>query len=84
MRKYPPVSVLDRECKSDYKIPGSDLILPANAHVNIAVMAMHHNPEYYPNPEKFDPERFSEENKSKRPQYTFLPFGDGPRICIGK
>lgn len=47
-------------------------------------MGLHHDPEYYPNPEKFDPERFSEENKSKRPAYTYLPFGDGPRICIGK
>lgn len=75
---------LDRHCKSDYPIPGTDLILPKNTHVNIAVAGIHHDPEYYPDPEKFDPERFTDENKNKRPQYVYLPFGDGPRICIGK
>lgn len=83
MRMYPPVPILDRECKNSYPIPGTNLVLPKNTHVNIAVLGMHYDPEYYPNPRKFDPDRFSEENKSKRPQYTYLPFGDGPRICIG-
>lgn len=75
--------MLDRTCKNDYKIPGCDLVLPKGTHVNISVLGMHHDPDYYPDPEKFDPERFSEENKRDRPQFTYLPFGDGPRICIG-
>jgi len=47
-------------------------------------MALHHDPKYYPEPEKFDPERFNENEKKKRHHYVYLPFGEGPRICIGK
>lgn len=50
----------------------------------IPIYSLHRDPKYYPNPEVFDPERFIEGNKSSRPHGTFLPFGDGPRICIGR
>lgn len=49
----------------------------------IAISGLHLDPKYYPEPEKFDPERFSDENKHKINPYTFLPFGVGPRNCIG-
>ncbi|HEY5003583.1 MAG TPA: cytochrome P450, partial [Ktedonobacteraceae bacterium] len=44
---------------------------------------LHRRPEYFPEPEKFDPERFTPEREKQLPRYAFVPFGAGPRICIG-
>lgn len=49
----------------------------------IPVYGLHHDPNIYPDPDRFDPERFNEENTRNRHHYTFLPFGEGPRNCIG-
>ncbi|KAJ4432909.1 hypothetical protein ANN_15166, partial [Periplaneta americana] len=88
LRKYPTLPFLDRDSLMDYKLPapskkGSDTVtLPAGTAVYIPVMAIQHDPEYYPQPERFNPERFSEENKRSRPNFAYFPFGEGPRICI--
>ena len=84
LRKHPPVPMLNRECSQPYKIPGTDTVLDKGTRVIIPVTPLHHDPNYYPEPERFDPERFSEEEKQKRHHYVYLPFGEGPRICIGK
>lgn len=83
IRKYPTLPILNRLVTTDYKIPDTDIILKKGTKVFIPSKGLHHDPEYYPNPEKYDPERFSEENKAKRHPFTFLPFGEGPRVCIG-
>lgn len=83
MRKYPPVHMLNRICTKSYKVPDSDLVIEKGTKVVISTLAIHHDPEYYPDPEKFDPERFTEEEKAKRHPFTYLPFGEGPRICMG-
>jgi cytochrome P450 len=83
LRKYPPVPILSRECTKTYKIPGTNIILEKGILTVVPVLALHHDPKYYPDPERFDPERFSEEEKAKRHHYVYLPFGEGPRICIG-
>nr|CAD7429728.1 unnamed protein product [Timema monikensis] len=84
LRKYPPAGILTRFCTKDYKIPGTNVKIDKETSVIIPVYAIHHDPKYYPDPEKFDPERFSDENIKIRPKFTYLPFGEGPRICIGE
>ncbi|KAJ8668284.1 hypothetical protein QAD02_009947 [Eretmocerus hayati] len=83
LRKYPPAPMLSRRCEIPYKIPGSDVELPKGMRVIIPIYAIQHDSEHYPEPELFKPERFNEENKRTRHPYTFLPFGEGPRSCIG-
>ena len=88
LRKYPIITFLDRISSSTYELPAptgnGTITLPAGTAVYIPVYALHHDPTYFPEPEKFDPDRFTEENKHSRPNYTYIPFGEGPRMCIGK
>lgn len=83
LRKHPPVGALLRETSKDYKIPGTQFTLEKDTTVFIPIYAIHHDPEFYPNPSKFNPDNFTEESIRSRPSVAFLPFGEGPRICIG-
>ncbi|XP_049285216.1 probable cytochrome P450 6a14 [Anopheles funestus] len=83
LRKYPPLETTLRVTAQDYTIPGTDHVIPRNVGVQVPVFAIHRDPEHYPDPECFDPDRFSVEECKKRLPYTFLPFGEGPRMCIG-
>ncbi|VEN42421.1 unnamed protein product [Callosobruchus maculatus] len=83
LRKYPALPFLFRMCSKTYTIPDTDITVEEGTRVFIPALGIHYDPEFYPDPEKFDPERFSEENKATRPNFTWLPFGEGPRICIG-
>ncbi|GJQ82000.1 Cyp6a9 [Trypoxylus dichotomus] len=84
LRKYPPLPIHSRECTKDYPVPNTNFIMPKGQFIFIPVHGIHYDPKYYPDPEKFDPTRFSEENRNKIPQFAFLPFGEGPRICLGQ
>ncbi|KAF5288529.1 hypothetical protein FQA39_LY15397 [Lamprigera yunnana] len=88
LRFNAPVSVIDRKCRKPYTIkpvnPGEKTIhLDPETILWIPVSALHHDDQYFPNPKKFDPERFNSENKSNINQFAYLPFGSGPRNCIG-
>lgn len=81
---YPLGGVLMRECTKKYTLPDSNVKINVGDHVVIPVYSLHRDPKYFPNPEVFDPDRFTEEAKKTRPAFSFIPFGDGPRQCIGR
>ncbi|KAK7789226.1 hypothetical protein R5R35_007051 [Gryllus longicercus] len=83
LRKYPPIPTLMRKCTKDYHETQTGKYIEEGTQIEIPVYALHHDPEYYPDPQRFDPERFSDEQRATRPNYVYLPFGEGPRICIG-
>lgn len=66
-----------------YHVPNDSLTIPKGQKIVIPLHSLHYDPKYYTDPEVFNPERFSPEEKAKRPNGTYLPFGEGPRICIG-
>ncbi|KAJ3645275.1 hypothetical protein Zmor_022941 [Zophobas morio] len=88
LRKWPNAVATDRMCTKPYTIqPKHPDEKPVHVEkencIWIPVFAIHRDPKYYPEPERFDPERFSDENKANIKPYTYLPFGIGPRNCIG-
>ncbi|XP_060052667.1 thromboxane-A synthase [Erinaceus europaeus] len=81
LRMYPPAFRFTREATRDCELLGQRI--PAGAVLEVAVGALHHDPEFWPNPEIFDPERFTAEAQQIRRPFTYLPFGGGPRGCLG-
>ncbi|GAB0087592.1 Cytochrome P450 [Sergentomyia squamirostris] len=83
LRKYPIVDNLVRLVTNDYQIPGTKLTLKKGTGLITSIYSIHRDPEIYPNPERFDPDRFTEDEIAKRHPMAWLPFGEGPRMCIG-
>ncbi|XP_055632908.1 probable cytochrome P450 6a14 [Toxorhynchites rutilus septentrionalis] len=83
LRKYPPVDNLFRVSNAQYTFPNTAYTIPAGTFLQIPVYAMHHDPQYFPEPEQFKPDRFLPEAVKSRHPYVYLPFGEGPRNCIG-
>ncbi|XP_071580593.1 cytochrome P450 6k1-like [Temnothorax nylanderi] len=83
LRMYPPLGYLNRMANQTYKVPEYNLVIEKGTPVYISMLGLHYDPEYFPNPNKFDPERFNEENKRNRPTCVYFPFGEGPHACIG-
>ncbi len=85
LRKWPPASALDRKCLKNYLLEydNKSVVIEKDSTVFFPIIGYHFDPKYFPEPEKFDPERFSDENKGNINLDVYLPFGIGPRNCIG-
>nr|AJN91170.1 cytochrome P450 monooxygenase CYP6CV1 [Cnaphalocrocis medinalis] len=83
LRKYSVAGILFRKSLADYTFPGTDVTIPKGMPVMISANGLNADPDYFPNPNEFNPENFSPENKKNIPQCAYMPFGEGPRNCIG-
>ncbi|GAB2754860.1 cytochrome P450 [Amycolatopsis magusensis] len=81
MRLYPPVWILPRLALEDDEIAGYHV--PAGADVVVCPYTMHRHPAFWDRPDEFDPDRFAPDATAGRPRYAYIPFGAGPRFCVG-
>ena len=81
LRLYPPFWMVDRMAVADDR--AGDLAISAGSTVIVFVYGAHHAPKHWVNPESFDPERFAKANEKLHTPFSYLPFGAGPRGCIG-
>jgi cytochrome P450 len=81
MRLFPPVPLLSRQCVAATRLEGIDIV--PGATVVMPIYAMHRHARRWEDPDSFDPTRFAPDREAKIPRYQYLPFGAGPRICIG-
>jgi len=81
MRLFPPVWILPRKAVGPDEIGGYRV--PAGADVLICPFTLHRHPAFWSDPERFDPQRFDPERPAERPRYAYIPFGAGPRFCVG-
>jgi cytochrome P450 len=82
MRLYPPAWTVGRRALEDYRI--DKYVAPSGSIILMSQYVMHHDARYYPDPFKFDPERWRPEARAARPKFSYFPFGGGPRVCIGE
>lgn len=82
LRLYPPAWTVVRRAMKDYQIDG--YVVPSGADIYMSQYVVHHDPRFFPDPFKFDPERWAQNQGSSLPQFAYFPFGGGPRLCIGE
>jgi cytochrome P450 len=82
MRLYPPAWGVGRLAIEEHEVGG--YLIPKGALVLVSQFVMHRDARYFPDPERFDPERWTPEARAARPQFSYFPFGGGPRRCIGE
>lgn len=85
LRLHPPFGTVARKCMKDYKIDGTNMVIQEGTSIIIPVAAIHRDSKYFQRPNEFRPERFDDESVRSKSfiDWPYIPFGDGPRICIG-
>jgi len=83
-RLYPVGAAVERQCTKDYQFPGTEAVIKKGEFALVPVYSFHRDPEYFPDPDTFNPDRFLPENKTSVMFGTFQPFGIGPRMCIAQ
>lgn len=86
LRKWPPTVFTNRQCTKDYafELDGKKYLIEKGKQLWIPTYSIQHDPKYFENPEKFDPQRFDVKNKHKIKPGSYIPFGEGPRACLGE
>jgi cytochrome P450 family 4 len=82
LRVHPSVPMIGRELNEPTEIGG--VMVPAGVSITLMIYAVHHNPDVFPDPEKFEPERFIDDYELRKNPYEYIPFSAGPRNCIGE
>src|SRR5262245_10104940 len=82
MRLYPPAWIIGRRALGDYQINGYEI--PARSILLMSQYMTHHDARFFPDPFRFDPDRWTPEARESRPKFSYFPFGGGPRVCIGE
>jgi cytochrome P450 len=82
MRLYPPIWLMMRRTKEEWQL--EDHLIPADSYIHISPWAVHHNESNFPDAQRFDPERFLGSSERVRHRYSYIPFGDGTRRCLGE
>jgi cytochrome P450 len=82
MRLYPPAWAIGRRALVDYQI--GDYHIPARSILLMSQWVTHHDERFFPEPFKFDPDRWTPDARASRPKFAYYPFGGGPRVCIGE
>lgn len=82
MRLYPPVWTMGRYVENDYQV--GEYTIPTGSSIIMCQYVMHHDPRYYDEPERFNPDRWTAEFKTQLPRFSYFPFGGGIRGCIGE
>lgn len=83
LRVLPSLPIIERRAVEDYTFKKNGMIIKKGGSILLPVWAIHHDVNYFDEPDKFDPTRFLPENRSKITPYSYIPFGGGPRNCIG-
>jgi cytochrome P450 len=83
LRLFPPIPMHYRKAINEIDL-GHGHIIPEGANIIVSAYNTHRDPRHFPNPKKFDPDRFSPQNSVGRHPYSYIPFGLGRRICVGQ